>query len=302
LLSAQPIRYAGVVGLLVALADIDDRKRMQDDMKRKAMHDQLTGLPNRAMFMESLDRAVRKAKRRQARFSVLFVDLDHFKEVNDTMGHAAGDRLLQAVAERLGSAVRHSDLVARLAGDEFVILIEDHRGPEEVMIVAQKVVAFLQRPVLLEWREVQVSGSVGIASYPEDGDEVATLVKNADAAMYQAKERGRNNFQFYSAEMNRMSQERAGLDKRVRDALERGEFFLQYQPEIELATGKLAAVEALLRWKDPDSGVVMPPDFLPLVEENGAIIPIGQWVLERALEDMKGWEETGLHICVSVNL
>jgi len=302
LLSAQPIRYAGVVGLLVALADIDDRKRMQDDMKRKAMHDQLTGLPNRAMFMESLDRAVRKAKRRQARFSVLFVDLDHFKEVNDTMGHAAGDRLLQAVAERLGSAVRQSDLVARLAGDEFVILIEDHRGPEEVMIVAQKVVAFLQRPVLLEWREVQVSGSVGIASYPEDGDEVATLVKNADAAMYQAKERGRNNFQFYSAEMNRMSQERAGLDKRVRDALDRGEFFLQYQPEIELATGKLAAVEALLRWKDPDSGVVMPPDFLPLVEENGAIIPIGQWVLERALEDMKGWEETGLHICVSVNL
>ena len=302
LLSAQPIRYAGVVGLLVALADIDDRKRMQEDMKRKAMHDQLTGLPNRAMFLESLDRAVRKGKRRQARFSVLFVDLDHFKEVNDTMGHAAGDRLLQAVAERLVSAVRQSDLVARLAGDEFVILIEDHKGPEEVMIVAQKVVSFLQRPVLLEWREVNVSGSVGISSYPEDGEDVETLVKNADAAMYQAKERGRNNFQFYSADLNRMSVERAGLDKRVREALERGEFFLQYQPEIELATGRLAAVEALLRWKDPHSGVVMPPDFLPLVEENGAIIPIGQWVLERVLEDMKGWEEGGTELCVSINL
>ena len=302
LLSAQPIRYAGVVGLLVALADIDDRKRMQDDMKRRAMHDQLTGLPNRAMFLESLDRAVRKAKRKSGRFSVLFVDLDHFKEVNDTMGHAAGDKLLQAVAERLVSAVRQSDLVARLAGDEFVVLIEDHKGPEEVMIVAQKMVAFLHRPILLEWREVNVSGSVGIASYPEDGDDVETLVKNADAAMYQAKERGRNNFQFYSADLNRLSIERAGMEKRVRDALERGEFFLQYQPEIEIATGQLRAVEALLRWKDSGSGVVMPAEFLPLAEENGTIIPIGDWVLDRALEDLKGWEEAGLDITVSINM
>jgi diguanylate cyclase (GGDEF)-like protein/PAS domain S-box-containing protein len=302
LLSAQPIRYAGTVGLLVALANIDDRKRMQEDMRRKAMHDQLTGLPNRAMFMESLDRAVRKARRRSGRFSVLFVDLDHFKEVNDTMGHAAGDKLLQAVAERLVSAVRQSDLVARLAGDEFVVLIEDHKGPEEVMIVAQKVVGFLQRPVLLEWREVNISASVGIASYPEDGDDLETLVKNADAAMYQAKERGRNNFQFYSSDLNRMSLERAGLEKRVRAALDNGEFFLQYQPEIELATGKLRAVEALVRWKDPASGVVMPGGFLPLAEENGTIIPIGHWVLERALEDMKGWQEVGIDITVSVNL
>ena len=303
LLSAQPIRYAGVVGLLVALADIDVRKRMQEDMRRKAMHDPLTGLPNRAMFMESLDRAVRKARRRQGRVSVLFIDLDHFKQVNDTMGHAAGDRLLQLVAERLASAVRQSDLVARLAGDEFVVLIEDHKGPEEVMIVAQKVVGFLQRPVLLEWREVNVSGSVGIASYPEDGDDVESLVKNADAAMYQAKERGRNNFQFYSAEMNRMSLERAGLELRVRDALERGEFFLEYQPEIELASGKLRAVEALLRWRDPTSSdIVMPPDFLPFAEENGTIIAIGQWVLDRVLEDAKGWAEAGLELTVSINL
>jgi len=303
LLSAQPIRYAGVVGLLVALADIDVRKRMQEDMKRKAMHDQLTGLPNRAMFMESLERAVRKAKRRQGRSSVLFIDLDHFKQVNDTMGHAAGDRLLQAVAERLASAVRQSDLVARLAGDEFVVLIEDHKGPEEVMIVAQKVVGFLQRPVLLEWREVNISGSVGIASYPEDGDDVESLVKNADAAMYQAKERGRNNFQFYSADMNRMSLERASLELRVRDALERGEFFLEYQPEIELATGRLRAVEALLRWRDPaSSDIVMPPDFLPFAEENGTIIPIGQWVLDRVLEDAKGWAEAGIDLTISINL
>jgi diguanylate cyclase (GGDEF)-like protein/PAS domain S-box-containing protein len=302
LLSAQPIRYAGVVGLLVALADIDDRKRMQDDMRRRAMHDQLTGLPNRAMFLESLDRALRKARRRTGRFSVLFIDLDHFKQINDTMGHAAGDKLLQAVAERLTSAVRQSDLVARLAGDEFVVLIEDHKGPEEVMIVAQKVVGFLQRPVVLEWREVNISGSVGIASFPEDGEDVETLVKNADAAMYQAKERGRNNFQFYSADLNRMSVERAGLELRVRTALDNGEFFLEYQPEVELATGLLRAAEALLRWRDPQSGIVMPGEFLPLVEDNGAIIPIGQWVMDRALEDAKGWAEQDVDVQVSVNL
>jgi diguanylate cyclase (GGDEF)-like protein/PAS domain S-box-containing protein len=302
LMSAQPIRYGGAVCLLVALANIDDRKRMQDDMRRKAMHDQLTGLPNRAMFMESLERAVRKVKRRGGRFSVLFVDLDHFKEVNDSLGHAAGDALLQAVSERLTNAVRQTDLVARLGGDEFVVLIEEHRGPEEVMIVAQKILSFLERPVVLEWREVSISGSLGIASYPEDGDDVEALVKNADAAMYQAKERGRNNFQFYSTELNRMTLERAHLEQRVRAALEKDEFFLLYQPEVELATGKLKAVEALLRWRQADGQVVMPADFLPLAEENGTIIAIGDWVLRRALRDLKAWHEQGINLTVSVNL
>jgi diguanylate cyclase (GGDEF)-like protein/PAS domain S-box-containing protein len=302
LLSAQPIRYGGTVGLLVALANIDDRKRMQEDMRRKAMHDQLTGLPNRAMFLESLDRAVRKARRRQGRFSVLFVDLDHFKEVNDSLGHAAGDQLLQNVSERLTSAVRQSDLVARIGGDEFVVLIEEHRGPEEVMIVAQKILSFLERPVLVDWREVKVSGSVGIASFPDDGDDLETLVKHADAAMYQAKERGRNNFQFYSPDLNRITIERAKLEKRVRHALENHEFFLQYQPEIEIATGKLAAVEALLRWKNPETGVILPAEFLPLAEENGSIIQIGQWVLERALADLKAWQVLGLELTISMNI
>ncbi len=302
LLSAQPIRYGGIVGLLVALANIDDRKRMQDDMRRKAMHDQLTGLPNRASFLESLDRAIRKARRRQGRFSVLFVDLDHFKEVNDTLGHGAGDQLLQSVSERLASAVRESDLVARLGGDEFVVLIEEHRGPEEVMIVAQKILTFLERPVLLEWREVAVSGSIGIASFPDDGEDVEVLMKNADTAMYQAKERGRNNFQFYSTELNRLTIERAKLEKRMRHGLENDEFFLQYQPEVELATGELKAVEALLRWRDPENGVVMPADFLPLAEENGSIIQIGQWVMERALADLASWQEQGVDVVLSINI
>jgi diguanylate cyclase (GGDEF)-like protein/PAS domain S-box-containing protein len=302
LLSGQPIRFRGEVCLLAALANIDERKRMQEDMRRKAMHDALTGLPNRAMFMESLDRAIRKAQRRRSRFSILFVDLDHFKQVNDTLGHNAGDKLLLAVSDRLVKSVRQSDLVARLAGDEFVVLLEETKGPEEVMIVAQKVIASFARPVLLEWREVSISGSIGVASFPEDGAEMQTLLKHADAAMYQAKERGRNNFQFYSDELNRISHQRAQLETRVRGALDNQEFFLQYQPEIELATGRLAAVEALLRWREAASGVVMPPDFLPAAEENGTIIAIGHWVLERALNDMKAWMDQGLDVILSVNL
>ena len=302
LLSAQPMRYEGAVCLLVALANIDDRKRMQEDMRRKAMHDPLTGLPNRAMFMESLERAVAKARRRSSRFSVLFIDLDRFKEVNDTMGHHAGDILLQAVAQRLGTAVRQSDLVARLGGDEFVILIEEHGGPEEVMIVAQKALGMLQRPVTIDWREAEISGSIGIASYPEDGADVETLVRNADSAMYQAKERGRNNFQFYSAEINRLSHHRFEQEKRVRGALERDEFFLEYQPEFDLATGKPTAVEALLRWRDPVSGVVMPSDFLALAEETGTVHAIGLWVLDHALRDLRGWQQEGSALKLAVNV
>lgn len=302
LLSAQRLSYAGEECLLAALANIDDRKRLQDDMRRRAMHDPLTTLPNRAMFLEALDRAIRKAKRRSAKFSVLFIDLDRFKEVNDTLGHSAGDELLQTMAERLGAAVRQSDLVARMGGDEFVVLIEEHRGPEEVMIVAQKILSMLERPVLLDWREVSVSGSVGIASFPDDGADVESLVKNADTAMYQAKERGRNNFQFYSEDLNKLTLQRFEMEKRVRGALERDEFFLQYQPEVDLATGRVTSVEALLRWRDPDLGVVGPADFLPHAEETGAILAVGRWALERALRDLESWRQQGFDFTLSLNL
>ena len=302
LLSAQPMRYAGVVCLLVALADIDERKRLQDDMRRRAMHDPLTGLPNRAMFMESLERAAHKARRRFARFSVLFIDLDHFKEVNDTMGHPAGDALLQEVGRRLTAAVRSSDMVARLAGDEFVVLVEEHGGPEEVMIVAQKALVALQAPIVIDWREAKVSASIGIASFPEDGADVPELVKNADAAMYQAKELGRNSFRFYSAERNALSQRRFDQEKRIHGALERGEFFLEYQLEFDVATGKPAAAEALLRWREPEAGVLAAAQFLPLAEETGTIAAIGAWVLDRALTDVRAWRDAGLDLKVAVNL
>jgi diguanylate cyclase (GGDEF)-like protein/PAS domain S-box-containing protein len=302
LLSAQPMRYAGVNCLLVALANIDDRKRLQDDMRRKAMHDPLTGLPNRAMFMESLERAVHMARRRSVRFSVLFIDLDRFKEVNDTMGHQAGDTLLRIVSQRLLAAVRQSDLVARLGGDEFVVLVEEHGGPEEVMIVAQKVVSMLARPVPVDVREAEVSGSIGIASYPEDGADVDTLVQNADAAMYQAKERGRNNFQFYSPEMNLLSHRRFEQEKRMRGALERDEFFLEYQPEIDLASGRISAVEALLRWRDAVHGVMTPAMFMPLAEETGTAWTIGAWALGRALSDFKAWARQSSELRLAINL
>ncbi len=302
LLSAQPMRYAGVVCLMVALADIDERKRLQDDMRRRAMHDPLTGLPNRAMFMESLERAAHKARRRFARFSVLFIDLDHFKEVNDTMGHPAGDALLQEVARRLGAAVRQSDLVARLAGDEFVVLIEEHGGPEEVMIVAQKALVALAAPIVIDWREASVSASIGIASFPEDGADVPELVKNADAAMYQAKQLGRNSFRFYSSELNELSQRRFDQESRIRGALERGEFFLEYQTEVDIVTGKAMAAEALLRWRDPDAGVLDAAAFLTLAGETGTISAIGAWVLDRALADLRGWRDAGLQLKLAVNL
>ena len=302
LLSAQPLRFQGVVCLLIALADIDERKRLQDDMRRKAMHDPLTGLPNRAMFMESLERALAKARRRSSRFSVCFIDLDRFKEVNDTMGHHAGDALLLEVAKRLLASVRQSDLVARLAGDEFVVLIEEHGGPEEVMIVAQKVLAALARPVTIDWREAKISGSIGIANFPEDGLEVPVLVRHADLAMYQAKEHGRNNFQFYSEDVNDVSRQRLELEKRLRGALEREELFVEYQPEIDLATGRPVGVEALVRWRDPLAGVVMPSTFLPLAEETGMIVPLGEWVLDRGLADLRAWQDQGLDLKLSVNL
>jgi diguanylate cyclase (GGDEF)-like protein len=275
---------------------------MQDQMRHRATHDSLTNLPNRAMFLEALDRALRRSRRRKTRISVLFIDLDRFKVINDTLGHQAGDQLLQAVAERLRTAVRDSDLVARLGGDEFVVLIEDHGGPEEVMIVAQKILLLLDRPVLVDWREVHVSCSIGISSCPDDGEEVDALVKNADIAMYQAKERGRNNFQFYSAELNKLTMQRFELETRLKGALERGEFFLQYQPEWSCARHAVLGVEALLRWQDPKSGLVMPVDFIPLAEETGTIVTIGKWVLGQALADLRRWREQGLDLYVSVNI
>ena len=303
LLSSQRIRYGGESCLLTALHNIDDRKRLQDDMRFRAFHDGLTGLPNRAMFLDALDRALKKARRSEARFSVLFIDLDRFKVVNDTLGHFAGDRLLQAVAERLREAVRESDLIARLGGDEFVILAEGHGGPEDVSHIAEKVLGHLERPFKIDDREVGLTASIGIASYPDDGDDLDALVKNADIAMYQAKEEGRNAFRFYAASINKLTLQRFDLEARLRGAIEREEFCLQYQPVVDLSTGKLRNVEALIRWRDPKHGLIMPGEFIPIAEETGAILAIGRWVLQRACQDLKAWDAAGIKdLGVAVNV
>jgi diguanylate cyclase (GGDEF)-like protein len=272
-------------------------------MRFRAFHDGLTGLPNRAMFLDALDRALKKARRAGSRFSVFFIDLDRFKVVNDTLGHIAGDRLLQSVAERLREGVRETDLIARLGGDEFVILAEGHGGPEDVSRIAGSVLAHLDRAFRIDEREVGLTASIGIASYPDDGEDLDTLVKNADIAMYQAKEEGRNAFRFYTPAINKLTLQRFDLEARLRGALERGEFFLQYQPVVHLATGRVLSVEALLRWRDPVSGLIMPGEFIPIAEETGAILAIGRWVIDRACRDLKEWDAAGLHeLGVAVNV
>ncbi|QJR11971.1 hypothetical protein DSM104443_03054 [Usitatibacter rugosus] len=302
-ISSQRIRYQGDSCLLTALHNIDDRKRLQDDMRFRAFHDALTGLPNRASFLDALDRALKVAKRNEERFSVLFIDLDRFKVINDTLGHFAGDRLLQLVAERLREGVRESDLVARLGGDEFVILATGHGGPEDMSRLAEKMLHHLENPFSIDGREVGLTASIGIASYPDDGDDLDELVKNADIAMYQAKEEGRNAFSFYAPSINKLTLQRFDFEARLRGALERDEFMVQYQPVVDLATGRLRNVEALVRWRDPKSGLVMPAEFIPIAEETGSILAIGRWVLERACRDLKEWQSAGLlDMRVAVNV
>jgi diguanylate cyclase (GGDEF)-like protein/PAS domain S-box-containing protein len=302
LMSSQRIVYMGEQCLLTALNNIDERKRAQDDLRHRAFHDELTNLPNRAMFMDSLSRALGRMQRRNGLFSVLFLDLDRFKIVNDTLGHDAGDRLLQMVAARIKGSVRDADLVARLGGDEFVILIEEHSNLAEVGHVAQKVLSSMEDRYLLDGREVNLTASIGISVYPQDGTDLNTLVKNADIAMYQAKELGRNNFQFYAASQNQMTLKRLDLEARLARAIDRNEFVLHYQPVVDLSTETMVGVEALVRWNDPEHGLTAPGEFIPLAEETGSILQIGQWVLDNACAQLHEWNTSGLPMAVAVNI
>ena len=268
-----------------------------------AYHDGLTGLPNRSMFSRVLSQSISEAHRYERRLAVAFLDLDRFKQINDTLGHEAGDQLLKEVATRLKGCVRESDTVARLGGDEFVVLLPELQDEQYASIVAQKILAATARPFILMSQEFRVTASIGISTYPQDGLDEQTLTKNADIAMYQAKAEGKNNFQFYSEKLNANSLERLTLESSLRHALERNEFRLHYQAKREIASGKITGMEALLRWEHPDLGTVAPMQFIPVAEETGLIVPIGKWVLKTVCLQSIDWQKQGLPpLSIAVNL
>jgi len=271
-------------------------------IQRMATHDTLTGLPNRALFNESLGHAIAQAERHQRSIAIFFLDMDRFKNINDTLGHGVGDRVLQEIARRLTGAVRASDLMARLGGDEFVLLVEDYGDTSDLADIASKVIASFDGTMMVDGQELALSASVGICTYPEDGKDGQTLLSNADIAMYRAKEQGRNRFCFYAAELNHLSQERLALEAGLRHALERGEIEVHYQPKIDFGTGRVTGVEALIRWRHPTLGLLMPDRFIALAEEIGEIIPIGYWTLRRVCERARRWHEQGMHLSMAVNL
>ncbi|MDQ3283048.1 MAG: EAL domain-containing protein, partial [Acidobacteriota bacterium] len=285
------------------VVDISDRKRAEEQIEFHAYHDVLTHLPNRKLFTDRLRHSLTRAKRNNRAVAVMFIDVDHFKTINDTLGHTAGDELLLEMARRLRECVREDDTVARLGGDEFTIILADLRHPEDAVGVAQKVLETVQEPLTIGNMPIVVSASIGIALYPEDGTDPESLLRNADSAMYRAKEAGRSNVQLCTDEMKKRALERLAVESRLRTALNEEQLILAYQPQVSLMTGRTIGVEALVRWADPVRGIVEPASFIPIAEETRLILPLGEWVLRTACRQMKEWQDRGAGpIRVAVNL
>lgn len=304
-LYAYPIKNSRgkVVRAIEMSKDITEVKRAQDEIYHLAYYDSLTGLPNRILLLDRLGQIIARASRDGRKVSVLLLDLDQFKRINDTFGHTSGDKLLKVTAQRLSEISRKSDTVARLGGDEFVLVLSSITSEESITCVADKILQIFSAPVELGGREIFTGCSIGISVFPADGGDAGTLLKNAETAMYQAKDAGRNNSRFFSKEMNISVAEKMALDTSLRRALERDEFFLHYQPQVDMRTGRMVGMEALLRWRHPSLGVLHPDRFIPLAEETGLILPIGEWVLRTACSQNKAWQESGLvPLRVAVNL
>jgi len=294
--------WAGDAILILMLAMIMVWRKVDRRIQTLANYDSVTGLPNRNLLHDRVSQAIYFARRYDKMVALLFIDLDDFKVVNDSLGHNVGDQLLRELGKRLAGCVREVDSVARLGGDEFVIVATNISQRDDVVLIAEKVLESLAMPFVLEGREVFISSSIGIASFPKDGSDEVTLLKNADSAMYHAKERGKGNYQFYAAEMNQMALERLSLINDLHRALERGEFVLHYQPQVNLKSRKITGVEALIRWQHPQSGMVPPLKFIPIAEETRLILPIGEWVLRTACAQAVEWHKQGFEITVAVNI
>ncbi|HSO07114.1 MAG TPA: EAL domain-containing protein [Pelomicrobium sp.] len=293
----KPLRLAG------SIVDITQRKRAEARIEHLATRDALTGLPNRLLLNDRLAQYIHTSRRSNQSFAVLFIDLDRFKTINDSLGHDVGDELLREVATRLESCMRKEDTLARLGGDEFVVALHGIRNASDAAQVAQKVLKRLHQPYALPGRTLSSSCSVGIAIYPYDGEDIATLMKNADTAMYHAKDRGRNNYQFFSADMTAKALERLTVENDLRRAIERGEFTLHFQPQVNVRSGEVDGAEALVRWQHPERGLISPHRFIAVAEETGLIAPLGEWVLQAACEQAQTWQRAGYpRVKVAVNL
>ena len=293
----QLTHYVGI------FSDITERKESADRIQFLASHDSLTALPNRLLMNDLIRQAVAASRRKETMLALLFLDLDRFKTINDSLGHSVGDGLLQRVAERLTDCVREGDTVARLGGDEFLVMLPELTRSPDAAVVADKIITAMRAQVVVDGHELTITASIGISIYPHDGADVATLIKNADAAMYHAKERGRNNYQFFTPDMNARAFESLSMEMSLRGALERSEFTLHYQPQVDTGSGRIVGVEALIRWQHRDLGSVSPARFIPVAEEHGLIVSIGEWVLRSACSQVRRWLDEGLPaVPVAVNM